>query len=445
MYGYKNVEEKVSQMNENKRVTSIARKINISFWLKEVGNVIGINIIIALLIMGTWMYWCTTKLPDQVTGAHYYFNVNQEKHTLEYVIDGNDRKSYAYDFRDVRDLAAVPGTILLSAEGFVLFFALFRTSVVRRKLKPLNDLAVKAEQISKMSFEQNGMEDRKKHSDSKTTETIARDQMAHLEQAISHISPDDAEQGIHTGDKELKSIEIALNNLLRNMKENERRQVRFVSDASHELRTPIAVIQGYVNMLDRWGKEDEKVLTESIEALKNESQHMKELVEQLLFLARGDSGRNTLNKVKLDLNQMVSEVWEESQMIDGKHRYLFRGTDPAYMTGDIAMIKQSIRIFVQNAAKYSSDDADIILGVMLESGYVSYMIQDEGIGMESSDVVHIFERFYRSDEARNGETGGSGLGLSIAKWIIDAHSGTIQVVSRPEIGTRFIVRFPMCE
>ena len=412
MYGCKNVEEKVSQMNENKRVTSIARKINISFWLKEVGNVIGINIIIALLIMGTWMYWCTTKLPDQVTGEHYYFNVNQEKHTLEYVIDGNDRKSYAYDFRDVRDLVAVPGTILLSAEGFVLFFALFRTSVVRRKLKPLNDLAVKAEQISKMSFEQNGMEDRKKHSDSKTTETIARDQMAHLEQAISHISPDDAEQGIHTGDKELKSIEIALNNLLRNMK---------------------------------WGKEDEKVLTESIEALKNESQHMKELVEQLLFLARGDSGRNTLNKVKLDLNQMVSEVWEESQMIDGKHRYLFRGTDPAYMTGDIAMIKQSIRIFVQNAAKYSSDDADIILGVMLESGYVSYMIQDEGIGMESSDVVHIFERFYRSDEARNGETGGSGLGLSIAKWIIDAHSGTIQVVSRPEIGTRFIVRFPMCE
>ena len=95
-------------------------------------------------------------------------------------------------------------------------------------------------------------------------------------------------------------------------------------------------------------------------------------------------------------------------MIDEKHRYLFRGTDPAYMTGDIAMIKQSIRIFVQNAAKYSSDGADITLGVMLESGYVSYMIQDEGIGMESSDVVHIFERFYRSDEARNSETGGSG-------------------------------------
>lgn len=436
-------------MNENKRMTSIARKINISFWLKELGNVIGINIIIAFLIMGTWMYWCTSQLPNGISGEHYYFNINKQKQTLEYMIDATDQKTYAYDLQDVRDLVEIPGIILLSVEGVVLFFALFRTSIVRRKMKPLNDLAVKAEQISKMSFEQKSSvgseEPLKNGSNSKQTRASDQTKMEHLEQAISHISPDDAEQGIHTGDKDLRSIEIALNNLLRNMKENEKRQVRFVSDASHELRTPIAVIQGYVNMLDRWGKEDEKVLTESIEALKNESQHMKELVEQLLFLARGDSGRNTLNKVKLDLNQMVSEVWEESQMIDEKHRYLFRGTDPAYMTGDIAMIKQSIRIFVQNAAKYSADGADITLGVLLEPGYVSYMIQDEGIGMESSDVVHIFERFYRSDEARNGETGGSGLGLSIAKWIVDAHSGTIQVVSRPEIGTRFIVRFPMYE
>ena len=115
-------------------MTSIARKINISFWLKEVGNVIGINIIIAFLIMGTWMYWCTTKLPDQVTGEHYYFNVNQEKHTLEYVIDGNDRKSYAYDFRDVRDLVAVPGIILLSAEGFVLYKASLYSSAYSHEL-----------------------------------------------------------------------------------------------------------------------------------------------------------------------------------------------------------------------------------------------------------------------------------------------------------------------
>ena len=220
--------------------------------------------------------------------------------------------------------------------------------------------------------------------------------------------------------------------------------MRFVSDASHELRTPIAVIQGYVNMLDRWGKEDEQVLGESIEALKNESQHMKELVEQLLFLARGDSGRQHLNMEKLDLNCMVSEVWEESMMIDESHRYEFRGTEnEACVLGDVAMIKQSVRIFVQNAAKYSEPGTAIILGVKEEPGYVSYMIEDEGTGMNPGDLAHIFDRFYRSDEARNNETGGSGLGLSIAKWIVDAHGGTIQVISRADIGSRFIVRFPI--
>ena len=100
------------------------------------------------------------------------------------------------------------------------------------------------------------------------------------------------------------------------MRESHRQQERFVSDASHELRTPIAVIQGYVNMLDRWGKDDEQVLKESIEALKNESEHMKNLVEQLLFLARGDSGRNTLHIEDLNLTEMVSDVMEESAMID---------------------------------------------------------------------------------------------------------------------------------
>lgn len=426
-------------MNENKRMTSIARKINISFWMQELGNVIFIDIIIAFLVMGTYMYWGYQNLPDGVDGEHFYFSYNEEQKTCEYLVDASDGKTYTYDLMDLWDFLQVPVIILLSGEGVILFFALFRTSVVRRRLKPLNDLAVKAEKISQMAspFEEN-----KAEKNGQKVSSYDRKKMENLEQAISHISPDDAEQGIHTGDKDLQSIEIALNNLLKSMKENEKRQMRFVSDASHELRTPIAVIQGYVNMLDRWGKEDEQVLTESIEALKNESQHMKDLVEQLLFLARGDSGRNTLNKVKLDLNQMVSEVWEESMMIDETHKYVFRGTTPAYMIGDVAMIKQSVRIFVQNAAKYSKEGAEILLAVKQEPGFVSYMIQDEGIGMESSDVVHIFERFYRSDEARNGETGGSGLGLSIAKWIVDAHSGTIQVVSRPDVGTRFIVRFP---
>ena len=208
------------------------------------------------------------------------------------------------------------------------------------------------------------------------------------------------------------------------------------------------MIQGYVNMLDRWGKTDEKVLDESIEALKLESDHMQELVEQLLFLARGDSGRNTLQRTQINLANVVREVWEESLMIDESHIYRCsitdeQAADPRYqIIGDLAMVKQSMRIIVQNAEKYSPDGTPITLSVVEQGGLVGYSVQDEGIGMSQKDAAHAFERFYRSDEARNETNEGSGLGLSIAKWIVDAHNGTIDVISREGVGTRFTVLFP---
>ena len=253
---------------------------------------------------------------------------------------------------------------------------------------------------------------------------------------------------ISTGNADLKSIEVALNGLLRQMQESRTQQMRFVSDASHELRTPIAVIQGYVNMLDRWGKTDERVLDESIEALKLESDHMQELVEQLLFLARGDSGRNTLQRTQLNLASVVQEVWEESVMIDETHIYRCTVSDADAVSarflinGDLAMIKQSMRIIVQNAEKYSPDGSAITLSVTADAGHVGYIVQDEGIGMSQKDAAHAFERFYRADGARNETNEGSGLGLSIAKWIVDAHGGTIDVLSREGVGTRFTVMLP---
>ena len=225
-------------------------------------------------------------------------------------------------------------------------------------------------------------------------------------------------------------------------------QMRFVNDASHELRTPIAVIQGYVSMLDRWGKTDPQVLDESIEALKLESEHMQELVEQLLFLARGDSGRNTLQRQPMNLAQVVRDVWDESCMIDESHVYgcdltEYDEQDQRFdMTGDVAMVKQSMRIIIQNAAKYSSAGSAIRLSASADASGVTYQVQDEGIGMSEKDASHIFERFYRADGARNEGAEGSGLGLSIAKWIVDAHGGTIEVLSREGVGTRFTVRFP---
>lgn len=312
---------------------------------------------------------------------------------------------------------------ILGIEGFLFLWAfLFYRFPIRRRLRPLREMAESAQRLSTFNWEQ--------------------EKMANLTYAISHLDAESGTPRLETHDSELAGIENAMNDLLDRMRESYREQTRFVSDASHELRTPIAVIKGYADMLDRWGKEDQQVLEEGIAAIRSESDRMNTLVEQLLFLARGDAGRQHLTMENINLTALMQEVYDESVMIDQKHSYeLQKEPGDIVCYGDYGMLKQAVRIFVDNAAKYTTEGDTISLRVGINRArlcpYVS--VQDNGIGMSREDVQHIFERFYRSDVARNSKTGGTGLGLSIAKWIVDRHRGTIEVVSRQEIGTRFTV------
>lgn len=191
------------------------------------------------------------------------------------------------------------------------------------------------------------------------------------------------------------------------------------------------------------GKNDESVLEESIIAIKSESENMKNLVEQLLFLARGINGKTQLTIKEFSLNDMIDEVFEESKMIDKNHVYNYIESEHITVQGDMALLKQTARILVENATKYTEEGETITLKVGENSkGEAYFSIQDNGIGMDENDVPHIFERFFRADTARVRKNGGTGLGLSIAKWIIDNHKGYFSVLSRKGIGTRITVYLP---
>ena len=311
--------------------------------------------------------------------------------------------------------------IVLAAEAGLLliqYFAVIRKS--RKLLRPLEQVAQTAQELSHY-------DPAKPHS---------------LEDAIAAVNPLSTGARLKTGDRELQGIESAVNDLLRRTQESYREQTRFVSDASHELRTPIAVIQGYADMLSRWGKEDEKVLNEGIAAIQSESAHMKTLVEQLLFLARGDSGRNPFHPAQMDLSEMMREVYDEYCMICPDRRWRLRADLPVPILGDAAMLKQAARTLADNAVKYTDPGASITLSAAFREDVPCFAVQDNGIGIKQEDMSHIFDRFFRADPARNRATGGTGLGLSIAKWIVEKHGGYFDVFSRENFGTRISVLLP---
>ena len=220
-------------------------------------------------------------------------------------------------------------------------------------------------------------------------------------------------------------------------------QNQFVSDASHELRTPISVIQGYANLLDRWGKDDRIVLDESITAIKSESESMKNLIENLLFLARGDKELQKLQKEKFYINELIDEIVKETKMIDNKHTIFCVDNDRLLLLADKKMLKEAIRVFIDNSVKFTPENGTIKINSYNRRIYLEIIIEDTGIGIDSEDLPHIFNRFYRADKSRTKNSGGNGLGLSIAKWIIAKHDGKITVSSQPQKGTKVSIFLPI--
>ena len=319
------------------------------------------------------------------------------------------------------------GVVILICQALSLLTNLFRSNrSIRKVLRPIQDLAATAARLNSMTHMS------KREIESLTGELDKID-AAHLDSRID----------LPPTQKELRSLAQSINEMMDRVNQAYSAQMRFVSDASHELRTPIAVIQGYAALLDRWGKTDPEALQESIDAIRGEAASMERLVEQLLFLARGDNDSQPVKMETLDLTDLAGEVLREEEMIHPERTFLPRwGEDPVSIYADPGLMKQLLRILMDNSLKYSPPEGRIYLRVLASQGHVRLTVQDEGMGIPPEGIPHIFERFYRTDQSRDRKTGGTGLGLSIAKWIVERHGGWFEIVSRPEVGTRITVVLP---
>ncbi len=257
---------------------------------------------------------------------------------------------------------------------------------------------------------------------------------------IDRITGENLSARLSTTDSqdELQALTERINAMLENLEQSFDRQQNFVADASHELKTPIAVIQGYANLLSRWGKEKPDILQEGIEAITRESANMKKLIDQLLMLAR--LGNLSLNKTKFNAVEVVKEVVESYKLISPEHALIFYGDSEVTLETDKSMLTECVRTLVDNAIKYTPAQGRIRVSCRKYETHVEISVSDTGIGIAENELKQIFERFYRCDKARVREKGGSGLGLSIASSIVSSMGGTIGVTSMVGKGSTFTIK-----
>jgi signal transduction histidine kinase len=222
-------------------------------------------------------------------------------------------------------------------------------------------------------------------------------------------------------------------------------QQRLVADVSHELRTPLTTIRGNLDLVNRYGMDPT-----CMESIQSEVDRMSRMVEDLLTLARADYGSLQIDLSEIDLDAVVTDVYKKALVLvkDRDLTIKLAVMDSVRIEGNNDRLQQLLFNLVHNAIKFTPDGGTITLGLKREHTNTALLIvNDTGIGIESSDLDHIFERFYQADPARFRPSGaeGAGLGLAIARWIAEAHHGSISVASTPGKGSTFTIRLPTLE
>lgn len=242
---------------------------------------------------------------------------------------------------------------------------------------------------------------------------------------------------------ELGQLASAFNEMLAELEKAFENQRRFVADASHELRAPLATLQGNLELLDRAANLSEEERRAIWRDIRDEVRRLGRLVSDLLSLARAEAGQG-LHLQPVELDRVVTDVLRPMRTEMAQHRLVVEHLEPVPVMGDADRLRELLVILLDNAIRYTPAGGEIRVGLRHTPGQeVALSVADTGIGIAPEDLPHIFERFYRADKARSRATGGTGLGLAIARWIVEAHGGRIEVESQLGRGSRFTVRLPV--
>ncbi|KIS04096.1 Two-component system histidine kinase [Paucilactobacillus wasatchensis] len=246
---------------------------------------------------------------------------------------------------------------------------------------------------------------------------------------------------------ELSDLGEMFNEMLDRMQRYIEQQSQFVEDVSHELRTPVAIIQGHMEMLNRWGKDDPKILAESLSASLKETKRMQDLVQEMLDLSRAEQVEINFRDEKTDVDEVVHQVFNNFQMIHPDFTFVLdddlkeKVIVPIYRDH----FEQVLIILCDNAVKYSTKRKEIHISLSRTLNEVEVGVQDFGEGISQADMNKVFNRFYRVDKARSRKKGGNGLGLSIAKRLVEGYHGDITLESSAGYGSLFRITLPVID
>jgi signal transduction histidine kinase len=223
------------------------------------------------------------------------------------------------------------------------------------------------------------------------------------------------------------------------------RQRAFVADASHELRTPLSLIRANAELLQRHPQEPVQANMPALNDIIRETDGLSTLVSQMLTLTKADAATTPFVFTEVALHDLVEDVGKQVRVLTDKKELQLdvRVDGPVRVRGDEMRLRELLLILLDNAIKFTDAAGTVGLTLEADGGKAVVRVRDSGSGIPPEALPHLFDRFYRADKARSRAEGGAGLGLAIAKWIVEAHRGSIRVDSYPGTGTTFTVELPI--